>query len=53
MNHIMVLFSDYYNSIFIDSVSYKLKNWQFHGILLIPFQINLLSPHMERVVFSA
>ena len=31
MKHIMVSFSDYYNSIFIDRVPYKHKNWQLHG----------------------
>ena len=32
MNHIMVSFLDYYNSIFIDRVPYKHKNWQLDGI---------------------
>ena len=53
MNHIMVSFSDHYNSIFIDRVPYRHKNWQFHGILIISFQIILLSPHRQKVTFSA
>ena len=32
MNHIMVSFLDYYNSIFIDRVPCKHKNWQLDGI---------------------
>ena len=36
MNHTMVSFSDHYNSIFIDGVPYKHKNWQFHGKFLYP-----------------
>ena len=48
----MVSFSDYQNSIFIDRVPYKQKNWQLHGILIIPFQINLFSPHMQKVAFQ-
>ena len=47
MNHIMVSFSDPYR------VPYKHKNWLFHGILIIPVQINLLSLHMQKVTFSA
>ena len=38
-------FPDYYNSIIIDRVPYKHKNWQLHGILMIPVQIALFSPH--------
>ena len=53
MNHIIVSFSDYYNSIFIDRVPYKHKNWQLHGILQISSQISIFSPHMQRVAFSA
>ena len=37
----MVSFLDHYNFIFIDSVPYKHKNWQFHSILIIAFQISL------------
>ena len=47
MNRIMVSFSDHYNSVFIDRVPYKDKNWQFYGILIIAFQIRLLSPHIH------
>ena len=32
MIYIMVSSSDYQNYIFIDSVPYKHKNWQLHGI---------------------
>ena len=39
-------------AIFIDRVPYKHKTWQFHGILLIPFQISLFSPHIHNVTFS-
>ena len=53
MIHVMVSFSDYENSIFIDRVPYKHKKWQFHGILQISVQISIFSPHMERVAFSA
>ena len=52
MNHIMVSFSDYYNSIFMGRVPYKHKIWQLHGILIIPFQASLFSPHMQKVAFS-
>ena len=38
-------FPDYYNSIIIDRVPYKHKNWQLHGILMILVQIALFSPH--------
>ena len=48
----MVSFSDHYNSIFIDRVPYKNINWQFHGILIIPLQISLFSPHMQKVTFQ-
>ena len=51
--HIMVSFSDYQNSIFIDRVPYKHKNWQLHGILQISVQISIFSPHMQKVAFSA
>ena len=30
----------------------KHKNWQFHGILIIRFQISLFSPHIQKVTFS-
>ena len=53
MIHIMVSFSDYQNSIFIDRVPYKHKNWQLHGILQISVQISMFSPHMQKVAFSA
>ena len=53
MIHIMVSFSDYQNSIFIDRVPYKHKNWQLHGILQISVQISMFSPQMKRVAFSA
>ena len=53
MNRIMASFSDHFNSIFIDRVPYKHKNWQFHAILIILFQINLFSPHMHKVTFTA
>ena len=53
MNHIMVSFSDHYNSIFIDRVPCKHKNWQFHGILIIPFQIRLFPLHMQKVTVLA
>ena len=53
MNHIIVSFSDYYNSIFIDRIPYKHKNWQLHGILQVSSQIRIFSPHMQRVAFSA
>ena len=49
MNRIMVSSSDHYKSIFIDRVPYKSKNWQFHGILIIPFQISLF---LESYFFS-
>ena len=47
MIHIM-LFSDYQNSIFIDRVPYKHKNWQ----LQISVQMSMFSPHMQKVAFS-
>ena len=53
MIHIMVSFSDYQNSIFIDRVPYKQKNWQLHGILQISVQMSTFSPHMQKVAFSA
>ena len=52
MIHIMVSFSDYQNSIFIDRVPYKQKNWQLHGILQISVQMSTFSPHMQKVAFS-
>ena len=48
MIHIMVSFSDYQNSIFVDRVPYKYKNWQHHGILQISVQMSTFSPHMKR-----
>ena len=53
MIHIMVSFSDYQNSIFIERIPYKNKNWQLHGILQISVQISMFSPHMQNVAFSA
>ena len=53
MNRIIVSILDDYNYIFIDRVPYKHKLWQFHGSLIIPFQINLFSAHMNKVTFSA
>ena len=53
MIHIMVSFSDYQNSIFIDRVPYKQKNWQLHGILQISVEMSMFSPHMQKVTFSA
>ena len=53
MIHIMVSFSDYQNSIFLDRVPYKYKIWQLHGILQISVQMSMFSPHMEKVAFSA
>ena len=49
----MVFLSDHWNSIFIDKVHYKHKDWQFHGIFIIRFHMSVLSPHMEKVGFSA
>ena len=53
MIHIMVSFSDYQNSSFIDRVPYKHKNWQLRGILQISVQISMFSTHMQKVAFSA
>ena len=53
MIHIMVSFSDYQNSIFIDRVPYKQKNWQLHGILQISVQMSTFSPQMQKGAFSA
>ena len=55
MIHIMVSFSDYQKSIFIDRVPYKHKNWQLHEILQISFQMSTFSPHMHspQAAFSA
>ena len=50
MIHIMVSFSD---SIFIDMVPYKHKNWQLHGILQTSAQMSMFSLHMQKVAFSA
>ena len=47
ISHIIVSFSDYCNSIFIDRVPYKHKNWQLHGVLIIRFQISLFLPHIQ------
>ena len=53
MINIILSFSDYQNSIFIDRVSYKHKNWQLHGILQISVQISMFSLHMQNIAFSA
>ena len=53
MIHIMVSFSDYQNSIFIDMVPCKHKNWQLYGILQISVKMSTFSPHMQKVAFSA
>ena len=53
MIHIMVSFSDYQSSIFIDRVPYKHKNWQLHEILQISVQMSTFSPHMQKAAFSA
>ena len=53
MIHNMVSFADYQNSIFIDRVPYKHKNWQLRGILQISVQISIFSPHIQKVAFSA
>ena len=50
---IVVSFSDYQNSIFIDRIPYKHKNWQLHGVLQISVQISMYSPHMQKVAFLA
>ena len=52
MNCVMVSYSDHCNSIFIERVSYKHKNWQLDDTLTIPIQISLFSPHMHKVTFS-
>ena len=53
MIHIMVSFSDYKNSIFIDRVPCKHKIWQLHGILQISVQVSTFSPDMQKVAFPA
>ena len=50
---IVVSFSNYQNSIFIDRIPYKHKNWQLHGVLQISVQISMFSPHRQKVAFSA
>ena len=35
----MVYLSDYQNSIFIDWVPWKHKNWHIHGIITSPLQV--------------
>ena len=52
MIHIMVSFSDYQNSIFIDRFPYKHKNWKLNGNLQISVQISTFCPHMQKVAFS-
>ena len=53
MIYIMVSFSDYQKSIFIDRVPYKHKNRQLYGILQISIQISMFFPRMQKVAFSA
>ena len=53
MNRIIVSFTDHYNFIFVDRVPYKHKTCQFYGILIIPFQISVFSPHIHKVTFPA
>ena len=53
MIHIMVSFSDYQNSIFLDSALYKHKHWQLCGTLQISVQISMFSRHMQKAAFSA
>ena len=53
MIHIMVSFPDHQNSIFIDRVPNKSKDWHLHGILQISVQMSIFSPHMQNVAFSA
>ena len=50
---IMVSFSDYQNSIFIDRIPCNHKNWQLHGVLQISVQISMFPPHRQKVAFSA
>ena len=50
---ILVSFSDYQNSIFINRGPYKRENWQVHFILQISVQISMFSPHMQNMAFSA
>ena len=53
MDHIIVSFSDHYNSIFIDRVCYKHKTWQFHGILINPFHDkSIFSSYAQNYFFS-
>ena len=53
MDHIIVSFSDHYNSIFIDRLRYKHNTWQFHGILIIPFHDKLIfSSYAQNYFFS-
>ena len=51
MNRIFASFRNHCNSIFIDRVPYKHRNWLFHGALIIAFQIILFSLHMYKVIF--
>ena len=51
--HIMVSFSHYQNSTFVDRATYKHKNWQLHGVLQISVQISMFSSQMKKVAFSA
>ena len=53
MNRIIISFSDHYNFIFIDRAPYKHKTWQFHDILMIPFQDKpIFSLYARRYFFS-
>ena len=49
MIHIMVSFSEYQNSIFVDRVPLKHKNYQLLGVLQISVQISTFSHHMQKV----
>ena len=52
MNRILVPFSDYYNSIFVDRVPYKHKTlYQRRGILIIPFQDKPISSSYAQCYF--
>ena len=51
--HIMVSFSHYQNSTFVDRATYKHKNWQLHDVLQISVQISMFSSQMKKVAFSA
>ena len=52
MSHIMVSFSAHYISTLIDRVPHKDKDFHFHVIIIISFQISLLSPYMQKLLFQ-